>query len=312
MPCFAYCAEHAVLHNRLASENHSLKRNMGVYIAEAQRAKRTLQHSMQSRAAQKEHMVHDQHDVNSEYPQPAQLSQQHAQQASGEHGQLNRSSASWEAPKYTPSLQQTQECKSHQSRAEISRMSHQQNEPAQEGCSPCDQSKVLSQNESGQEEPPADSHNSFQLLGKCTEGTGMDKAERSGNAEMVTQALATAEASFALPSFCGSFHQQSPDAQLSQQQPNFGGNAAWQSRMQTDEQIEEMPPSHVSQTLHHWSESHQEEEEDGDRALQQPGRGETAEHGAMHDHAATVSDLKYRKQASPVAVKFAFARWAGH
>jgi len=60
---------------RLASENHSLKRNMGVYIAEAQRAKTTLQHSLQSRVAMASQAGRTQHESAYDSPQPSQMSQ---------------------------------------------------------------------------------------------------------------------------------------------------------------------------------------------------------------------------------------------
>ncbi|KAL0019871.1 hypothetical protein WJX79_005655 [Trebouxia sp. C0005] len=59
----------------LASENHTLKRNMGVYIAEAQRAKTTLQHSLQSRVAMASHAGRTQYESAYDSPQPSQTSQ---------------------------------------------------------------------------------------------------------------------------------------------------------------------------------------------------------------------------------------------
>ena len=60
---------------RLASENHTLKRNMGVYIAEAQRAKTTLHHSLQSRVAMASQAGRTQHESAYDSPQPYQMSQ---------------------------------------------------------------------------------------------------------------------------------------------------------------------------------------------------------------------------------------------
>ena len=60
---------------RLASENHTLKRNMGVYIAEAQRAKTTLQHTLQSRVAMASPAGRTQHESAYDSPQPSQMSQ---------------------------------------------------------------------------------------------------------------------------------------------------------------------------------------------------------------------------------------------
>ena len=60
---------------RLASENHSLKRNMGVYIAEAQRAKTTLHHSLHSRAAMASPAGRTQHESAYDSPQPSHMSQ---------------------------------------------------------------------------------------------------------------------------------------------------------------------------------------------------------------------------------------------
>lgn len=60
---------------RLASENHSLKRNMGVYIAEAQRAKTTLHHTLQSRVAMASPAGRTQHESAYDSPQPSHMSQ---------------------------------------------------------------------------------------------------------------------------------------------------------------------------------------------------------------------------------------------
>ena len=302
----------AVLPNRLAAENHTLKRNMGVYIAEAQRAKRTLQHS---RAAQAEHVAHDQHDVSSKCPQPPQLSQQHAQQESATHVQLHQSSASWNTPKQSCSMeQQAQDCQSpnHQSLPEMSSPTDQQYDSAEEACSPGDELKLVSLHEGEFGHQGSSLICPAELPAKSTGATAMDDAKRSDL--IVTPALAAAEASFALPSLHGSFHKPS-DLQFSQPQCSFGGSAARHSPAQRDNaqtddaQTDEQPRSHVRQSLHHWFESHQEEE-DCDRALQQSGSCETAEHGTRCDHDATVSELRYRKDASPVAAKFAFARYA--
>ncbi|DBB01389.1 TPA: hypothetical protein ACH3X1_000057 [Trebouxia sp. C0004] len=59
----------------LASENHTLKRNMGVYIAEAQHAKTTLQHTLQSRVAMASQAGRTQHESAYDSPQPSQMSQ---------------------------------------------------------------------------------------------------------------------------------------------------------------------------------------------------------------------------------------------
>ena len=295
---------HAVLRNRLAAENHTLKRNMGVYIAEAQRAKSTLQHS---RAAQAEHMAHDQHDVSSKCPQ---LSQQHAQQEATEHVQLHQSCASWNTPRHSHCVEQeAQDCEysDHQSLPEFSLPADQQYDSAEKAGSPGHKLKLESQHEGGFAHQGTSLTRPAQLPGKSTRGTAMDDAKRSGIAE--TPALAAAEASFALPSLNGSFHEPS-DLQFPQPHCSVSENAARHSHAQTDgAQTDEQPRSHVRQSLHHWFESHQEEE-DCDRALQQSGRCERAEHGAMCDHGATVSELRYTKAASPVAAKFAFARYA--
>ena len=286
-----------MLCHRLAAENHSLKRNMGVYIAEAQRAKRTLQHS---RAAQAEYMVHDQHDVCSEYPQPPHLNQQHAWE------QRNQSSASCNTFKHGRSPeQQAQGCDPprHQSLPEFSNTTDQPYDSAEEGCSLGDKLKLMSQHEGGFRHREGSVTCPAQLPGESTEGMGMDDAKRSGIA--ATLELAAAEASFSLPSFNGSFHKLS-DLQSSQPQCSVGRNAAPHSQTndaQTDEQVR----SHVKQTLQNLYESHLKEEH-SDRAVQQSRSCETAERGTMCDHAANVSDSRYRKEASPVAAKFAFAR----
>lgn len=295
-------ATHAVLRNRLAAENHSLKRNMGVYIAEAQRAKRTLQHS---RAAEAAHMAHDQHDVSSRFPQPPLLSQQNEQQEPTEHLQLNQSSASWITPRHSHSLeQQAQGCESsaQQRRPEFSNTTAQQYDSAEEDSSPGDEFELMSQHEGGFGHHRTGLTPAAQVPNKSVAGTVMDDAKRSGTAAI--SALAAAEASFALPSFNGNSHKPSA-LQFSQPQCSIDEKATRHSHAQTDEQSR----SHVRQTLHHWYESHQEEEHCG-RAQQQSGSCETAEHGGMCDHAATVSDARYRKDASPVAAKFAFARYA--
>lgn len=295
---------HAVLFNRLAAENHSLKRNMGVYIAEAQRAKRILQHS---RAAQGEDTAHDQHDVSSKYPPPPQLSQQHAQQACAEHVQLDCDYACGGTPGYSPSLQQqAQECRSppHQCLSGITKMTDQPFDTANEDSSPGDLLDMMSQSKGCQAAtplPPA------QSSGKSTDGTAMTDAGRPDNAAMVTPVPAAAEASFAVPNFTGSYHQLLSGAQLSQPHYTSGGNAARDSHAQTDLQINEQPCGHARPR--HWYELHQEEE-GGGTVLWQSGSCETAGHGTMCHHTAAVSDPVYRKEASPVAAKFAFARCA--
>lgn len=296
---------YVVLPNRLTAENHSLKRNMGVYIAEAQHAKRTLQHS---RAAQAEHMAHDQHDVSSKDPQPSQLSQQHAQQEFAEHVQLNQSFASWNTPKRSRSLeQQAQKCESptHQGLPEFGNMTDQQYGSAEEGCRPEDKSKVMSQHESESAHQGPRYTGSAQLPGKSTGGMVMDDAKRSGIA--ATPALAAVEASFALPSFNGSVHKPS-ELRSSQPPCSVDGNSAQHLQAQTDDaQTDEQPRRHVRQTLHHRYESNQEEH--SDRALQHLGSCETPQHSTTCEYAVTVSNSRYRKEASPVAVKFAFARY---
>lgn len=296
---------HAVLFNRLAAENHSLKRNMGVYIAEAQRAKRILQHS---RAAQGEGIVHDQHDVGSKYPQPPLLSQQRAQQECAEHVQPDRDYASGHTPGHSPSLQQqAHECRSlhHHSPSDVSKMADEPYNPADKDCSLGDVMNMMSQNAAGHRCQTSTSLLPAQLPGKSIEGTAMTDAGRPGNAAMVTPTPAAAEASFALPSFIGSIQVPLPAAQLSRPHSTIGGHAACDTHAWTDLHTDEQPHSHVGQ----WYESHHERE-DSDVGLRQLDSCETAEHGNKCDHAAARSYQIHRKEASPVAAKFAFARCA--
>lgn len=332
--------------NRLASENHTLKRNMGVYIAEAQRAKRILQHSMQSRAEQQDHMTHDQQCVGSGHQQPAQLSRQHAQQESGEHAHTTQSPASWVPSQYSPALQQTHNSESppHCSQAEFSRMTHQHSGSAGQGCSPCDKFKLQNQHEAAQDDEAATSSQVAQLDDSFTQDAGMGLSENSRHAAGGAQPLAAAEASFALASFNEGFYKQPADAQRSPSQPGNAivGNTRQQSSVQTDKLLHELPHSDVRQTVHRWYESHQEDNEttkwhsdraqtgrgDTNRAESgrgessraesgraesgrgEAGRGETAD-GVGDNQATAACDFTYRKQASPVAAKFSFARWAG-
>lgn len=280
---------------------------MGVYIAEAQRAKHILQHS---RAAQGVHMAHDQHAVGSKYPLPPQLSQQHAQQECAEHVQPDDSYASGHTPEYSPSLQQqAQECRSpsHQSLSGISKMTDQPNDTAADkGCSPGEISNMLSQSEGGHTCQAATPLHPAQLSGKSTEGTALTHAGGPGNA-VVTPAAPAAEASFALPNFTGRYHQLLPGAQLSQPHYTSDGNDARDLLAQTDLQTSEQPCGHARSSQ--WYESH-EEQEGRDILLWRSGSYETPGHSIVRHHTAAVSDSIYRKEASPVAAKFAFARCA--
>lgn len=333
------------MHNRLASENHTLKRNMGVYIAEAQRAKRILQHSMQSRAAQQDLVSHDQHHVASDHPQPAQLSQQHAQQECGEHSHSTRSPASCKTPQYTPAWQQTRHSESPplHSQAESCRMTHQHTEPAKEGCSPYDKSELLPQHEAAHDGEAIMFIEPAHFLGGFTEGPGIASTKDCSNAAQDTQLLAAAEASFALPS---GFHRPPVDDQPSQSECTFAGNTSQQAHVPTYAASAEQPHSDVRQTVHSWYESQQEngntagwqsgwggsgvdtsrgqsgrsetgggepgwgEAGRGESGRGEAGRGPIAECGSGHDLATAACDAAYRTHASPVAAKFSFARWA--
>lgn len=335
----------AVMHHRLASENHTLKRNMGVYIAEAQRAKRILQHSMQSRAAQQDLVSHDQHHVGSDHPQPAQLSQQHAQQECDQHSHSSWSPASWKTPQYSPSWQQTRHSESlpHHSQAESGSMTHPHTEPAKEGCSPCDKTELRHQHEAVHDGQAITFAETAQFHGSFNEGAGMGNTKDCSNAAQEAQLLAAAEASFASPSVCEHFHGQPAAHQLSQSECTVAGTARQHSHVPTDAPSTEQPHSDVRHTVHRWNESQQEdgntagwlsgwggtsgvgssrgqsgrsvagdcESGRGEADRGESGRGGTADCGSGHDQATAACDAAYRTHASPVAAKFSFARWVG-
>lgn len=263
---------------------------MGVYIAEAQRAKRILQHSMQSRAMRTNAFSDDQYDAL------------HVPEFS-EQPQSNLTGC--DAAEFKEPMQAKQ---AHHS------SSQPESESVAVSCSPPaqDATQTMSQAEDRAHRHASSSAHASQLSQHLLPAGRLAQTEQQTAAQAALQstALAAAEPSFALQSMSQASRCQQADVQLHELR-DVKNHGFWlQSYAQTDAQPEDVLTSHVEQRVSHVIESCQEkghEEEDECITVQQSGSKGTGSESGQWGAAAEYS-VHSRQQASPNAAKFAFAR----
>lgn len=279
---------------------------MGVYIAEAQRAKQMLQRGRQNKAAQadQDHAAHA-----SELPKQPQLSQQQAEHDSPNQKEQNESNSN---SAETPAKQQAQhwqypEPTNHSGLADMGQQSHRSmDESGRFACYA--RRQVLSQTEGDEGGQAAASAHAAQHSSNLPSRDELHDAAQEPDDQLgsLSAAWPAAEPSVALPGASPSFPSQLTDVHASRSCSVRDSRMQLQPCTQTDSQPNEQWMSHARQTA---SVMH--------GAFQQ-GYGGAASSTPVDQVNQGKQDIKpltvaegsegSRQLASPNAAKFAFAR----
>ena len=286
---------------------------MGVYIAEAQRAKQMLQHSIQIKAAQAEH-VHNKHDhalYASDLPEQPQLSQQQAQHESPGQNELGESK--WSASVQTPPGQQAHQCQSpeHVTQLGLADIGQQSHDSADKSTRPqCyARHQVLSDSDSGKGDQEAAAFQASHYSSNSPSRVELHDGAQEPDAQVGGQSAAfpAAEPSFALSRTSPRFNSQRNDVEPSQPCSVTHTRMQLPPYRKTDVQPEEPWVSHGRQTASVMHESFWQ----GNCGSAASAPVERADGCICIEGAHGMKSLagaEGRQLGSPNAAKFAFAR----